>query len=61
MTQYHYTMTIIKNRQEIKEDGSLGNPIQIAAWTKPYNGGKTKKSVTTTKNLTAQQVETEYI
>lgn len=42
MVEYHYSMTILKHRQPIKADGTLGPPEQIAGWTKPIYGGKTK-------------------
>ena len=42
MVEYHHTMTILKHRQKILPDGSLGYPEMIAGFTKVLNGPNNK-------------------
>lgn len=38
MTEYIYNQTIIRFRQPIKEDGSLGAPELLSSWNSPIRG-----------------------
>lgn len=60
MTDYHYTMTILKTKQEIRPDGTLGPPIQIAGFTKPIHGSL-KKGKKKQQGLDSEIQEAEEI